>query len=344
MSVGIVYDPVYLEHDTGPHCEVARRLETTISHLKSTKVMGKLVPIPARPATLGELTRVHSEAYIKYVEDFASRGGGNLDPDTAVSTGSYKAALYAAGGFINAVDAVIDGDVRHSFALVRPPGHHALRWEAMGFCLFNNVAVAARHLIADRGLQRVMIIDFDVHHGNGTQDEFYRDREVLYCSTHQYPFYPGSGWVDEIGEGTGAGYTVNVPLPAYCGDDEYLRAFEEILVPVAKRFRPQVMLVSAGYDAHWADSISMMQVSTAGYAAINRIIKDLADELCEGKLSYTLEGGYNLEALATSVRATIDVLMDKRKVPAPLGEARGNCDPPDIEARLQEIKKNQHLD
>jgi acetoin utilization deacetylase AcuC-like enzyme len=343
VGIGMVYDPVYLEHDTGPHCEVAPRLTKTVEHLRETGVMEQLTPIPARPATIADLCRVHSEGYINYVESFAGRGGGYLDPDTVVSKGSYKAALYAAGGLMNAADAVMDGEVGHAFALVRPPGHHALRWEAMGFCLFNNIAVAARHLLASRGLQRVMIIDFDVHHGNGTQDEFYRDREVLYLSTHQYPFYPGTGATVDIGEEAGSGFTVNIPLPAFCRDEEYLQAFEEIVIPVTRRFRPQFILVSAGYDAHWADSISMMQVSTTGYAKMSQIIKNLADELCGGHLAFVLEGGYNIEALATSIRATFDVLRGITDIVDPLGPPESARRVPDIEERLNEIKQIHRL-
>ena len=343
MSVGVVYDLVYLEHDTGAHCEIAMRLVRTVDNLHETGVMEQLVPIPARPATIEELARVHSEGYITYVESFAQKGGGYLDPDTVVSEGSYKAALYAAGGLLNAVDAVMDGEVEHASALVRPPGHHALRWEAMGFCLFNNIAIAARHVIETRKLDRVMIVDFDVHHGNGTQDEFYGNREVLYFSTHQYPFYPGTGAVNDIGEGVGAGVTVNVPLPAYCGDEEYLRAFNEILVPVARRFKPQLILVSAGYDAHWADYISMMQVSTTGYARMVGILRELSRELCGGKLVLTLEGGYNLDALAASVRATFDVLRGVDQITDPMGLPEAARTAPDIDGRLQEIKQVHRL-
>jgi acetoin utilization deacetylase AcuC-like enzyme len=215
--------------------------------------------------------------------------------------------------------------------------------EAMGFCLFNNIAIAARHLLASDGLKRVMIIDFDVHHGNGTQYEFYHDREVLYLSTHEYPFYPGSGATTETGEGAGSGFTVNIPLPGYCRDEEYLQAFEKIVVPVARRFRPQFLLVSAGYDAHWADSISMMQVSTTGYAHMSRIIKGLADELCGGHLAFVLEGGYHLEALATSVRATLDALSGINDIADPLGQPENVWRVPDIEERLNEIKQIHRL-
>ncbi|GAI04383.1 unnamed protein product, partial [marine sediment metagenome] len=219
--------------------------------------MEQLVPLTPRAASLEELSTVHSMGFISYIQAFAERGGGWLDADTVVSPASYDAALYAAGGAIKAVDGVLSGEVESAFALVRPPGHHALRWEAMGFCLFNNIAIAAKHALNSYRLERILIVDFDVHHGNGTQDAFYHDPSVLYFSAHQYPFYPGSGHFDETGAGPGEGYTVNVPLPAWCGDSEYLRVFEEILAPVARRFSPQLILVSAGYDAHWSDHISL---------------------------------------------------------------------------------------
>jgi acetoin utilization deacetylase AcuC-like enzyme len=227
LNVGLVYDPIYLEHDTGSHPENASRLIKTVEHLKQTGTMKQLVPISPRAATVGELSTVHSPGYISNVESFAQGGGGALDPDTMISPASYNVALYAAGGLIEAVDAVMAGNVKSAFALVRPPGHmagnvksafalvrppghHAVRWEAMGFCLFNNVAVAARHAIANYNLERILIVDFDVHHGNGTQDTFYDDPHVLYFSTHQSPFYPGSGRVEETGDGDGKGATVNV--------------------------------------------------------------------------------------------------------------------------------------
>ncbi|MBE0415846.1 MAG: histone deacetylase [Dehalococcoidia bacterium] len=338
MRVGLVYDPIYLEHDTGQHVENATRLVKVMGHLEETKVMGQIALIRPRAASLEELSRVHSMGFISYVESFANGGGGWLDADTVVSPASYEAARYAVGGLIKAVDAVMAGNVESAFALVRPPGHHALRWKAMGFCLFNNIAIAAKHAISSYQLDRILIVDFDVHHGNGTQDTFYDDPHVLYYSTHQYPFYPGSGRIDEIGAGLGEGFTVNVPLPAWCGDEEYLRVFEEVLVPVARRFRPQLILVSAGYDPHWADQISLIQLSVTGFAQMVGIIKGLADELCSGKLAITLEGGYHLEALASSVRATFDVLLGNPEVVDPLGRSPGLREPPRIDALLQAIK------
>ena len=342
MSVGLVYDPIYLEHDTGQHVENAQRLVAIVGQLEEAKLTGQLVSLSPRAASLEELSTVHSMGFISYIQSFAERGGGWLDADTVVSPTSYDAALYAAGGAIKAVDGVLSGEVESAFALVRPPGHHALRWEAMGFCLFNNIAIAAKHALNSYGLERILIVDFDVHHGNGTQDTFYNDSSVLYFSTHQYPFYPGSGRFDETGAGPGEGYTVNVSLPAWCGDSEYLQVFEEILAPVARRFSPQLILVSAGYDAHWSDHMALMRLSVTGFAQIVGIIKKLAQELCQGRIVLTLEGGYDLPSLASSVRATFDVLLGNQVVD-PLGPPPQAGAPRSIDELLQAIKETHNL-
>ena len=343
VSVGLVYDPIYLEHDTGQHVEHAARLAAAIGLLEDSGTLSKLTTIPPHRASLDEISRVHSPQYISYVESLAQRGSGWLDADTVVSPASYEAACYAAGGAIAAVDAVLNGKVESAFALVRPPGHHALRSEAMGFCLFNNIAIATRHAMDSYQLERILIADFDVHHGNGTQEAFYDDPHVLYFSTHQSPHYPGTGRVDEVGAGPGEGFTVNVPLPAWCGDEEYLRVFEEVLAPVARRFGPQLILVSAGYDAHWADPLSSMQLSTTGFGEMVRILKRLAGELCGGRIVFTLEGGYHLEALASSVRATFDVLLGSSEIVDPLGPPRGVGRAPSLDALLQTVKKIHKL-
>jgi len=343
LSVGLVYDPIYLEHDTGHHPENAQRLVEIMGLLEEAGVKAQLVSLAPRAASQEELSTVHATGLISYIQAFAERGGGWLDVDTVVSPASYDAALYAAGGVIKAIDGVMGGEVESAFALVRPPGHHALRWEAMGFCLFNNIAIAARHAINSYGLERIMIVDFDVHHGNGTQDTFYHDPSVLYFSTHQYPFYPGSGRFDETGDGLGEGYTVNVPLPGWCGDNECLRVFEEILIPVARRFQPQLILVSAGYDGHWSDHISLMQLSVSGYAQMVGIIKKLAQELCHGRIVLTLEGGYSLPALASSVRATFDVLLDNPELVDPLGSPPQAGTTHSIDKLLEVIKETHKL-
>jgi acetoin utilization deacetylase AcuC-like enzyme len=315
-----------------------------MSHLKNVGTMDKLVPIKPQAATIEQIARVHSTSYISGIESFVRRGGGYLDDgDTVASPASYEAAIYAAGGVIAAVDAVMSNKVTYAFALLRPPGHHAVRDAAMGFCIFNNVAIAARDAISKHNLERVLIVDFDVHHGNGTQDAFYSESSVLYFSTHQYPFYPGSGGVDEVGSGEGEGYTVNVPMPGGCGDAEYMRAFEEVLVPVVKRYKPQLILASAGYDAHWADSIASMQVTTTGYAKIAAILKGLADDLCRSRLVFALEGGYNFEALAESVDATINVLLGSLKTYDTLGKPRRSWSPPDTGDLFHRIKATHEL-
>ncbi len=344
MSVGLVYDPVYLGHDTGDHVENGRRLERTVGLLASSGLRRELVSITPVPASMEDLLLAHSAQHIARVDRSASGGGGWLDGDTVTSPGSYEAAIYAAGGVGRATEAVINGEVQSAFALVRPPGHHATRTDAMGFCLFNNVAIAARLALRKHELDRVLIVDFDVHHGNGTQDIFYADSQVLYISTHQYPLYPGTGRVEETGVAGALNHTVNAPLPPWSGDPEYLLAFQEVVVPAARRFRPQIVLVSAGYDAHWADNISSMQVTVGGYARMSAILKQLAEELCQGRIVFTLEGGYHLEALAHSVKATIEVLLGQPAgLDDPLGPPPHGGGPVDIAPLLQRIKATQGL-
>jgi acetoin utilization deacetylase AcuC-like enzyme len=306
QKAALIYDPASLEHDTGRHPESAARLRAVLAALAAYGIGEERLRRP-KPADLELLAEVHSARYIAELERVARSGGGYWDLDTYISPGSYTAAIMAAGAAVEAVDAVMGGE-RFAFALVRPPGHHALYASAMGFCLLNNVAVAAQHAIRGHGLARVMIIDWDVHHGNGTQDYFYSRRDVLFASTHQYPFYPGTGAANETGEGEGKGYTVNVPLPAGTGDAEYRRVFEEVLSPVARRYRPQLILISAGYDAHIADPLGGMAVTVAGFSEMARIVRELADEVCEGRVAAVLEGGYNVEALAQSVVATIGAM------------------------------------
>jgi len=342
MTVGYIYDPIYLKHDTGQHVEVAARLEAIIAYLEKTGLTSQLTLIEPRPATVDEIALVHTRGYIKEIEDTAREGGGWLDPDTVMSAGSYQAALYAAGGLIRAVEAVMGGEVSSAFALVRPPGHHATSQSAKGFCLFNNIAIAASYALAEYNLERILIIDFDVHHGNGTQETFYDNPQVMYISAHQYPFYPGSGDIEESGGGAAKGTNINIPLPAGCGDAEYLKVFEHIIVPATRRFNPRLILVSAGYDTHRDDPLAMMEVSTGGFGQMAEIIKGLADELCGGRLALTLEGGYNLDALATSVKATLDVLLGNN-ASDPLGQSSRNFGAADIDRLIETIKEIHKL-
>ena len=338
MKVGLVYDPIYLDHDTGNHVENSQRLVDAMSYLEETGIKEKLTCLPPRSATLEELEMVHTPNYISYVKKKGEMGGGWLDPDTVMSPKSYEVALYAAGGFLVATEAVMKGDVDNAFALVRPPGHHAISDRAMGFCIFNNVAIAAGFALSKFSLNRILIVDFDVHHGNGTQDTFYTDSEILYFSTHQYPFYPGTGWMDETGSGEGKGTTANFPMAVGWGDDEYLRAFNEVLVPVARRFQPQLILVSAGFDAHWADELAMMKVSIKGFAQMVMILKELAAELCQGRLVFTLEGGYNLQVVASSIAATLQVLLGNTEIDDPMGEAEVRK-PESFDEHIEAIKR-----
>lgn len=340
MKVGYVYDPIYLKHDTGDHVENAARLEAIMAHLEKTGLKDRLTPIKARAATIEEVSMVHTREHITHIREIARRSGDWVDPDTYVSSGSYDAALWAAGGTIEAVNAVVTGDVGSAFAMVRPPGHHATPGQAMGFCLFNNIAIAARHALAK--YERIAIIDFDVHHGNGTQDAFYREPKVLYVSTHQYPHYPGTGTIEETGADAAKDHIVNIPLPAGCGDVEYQQAFDEVIVPATRRFLPDFILVSAGYDGHWADQLAFMQVSVTGFARMVDTIKALAYELCGGRLVLGLEGGYDLTALATSVKATFDVLLGNA-VNDPLGPSPRRLHSPDITRRLKRVREVHHL-
>lgn len=344
MKAGLVYDPIYLEHDTGDHVENSQRLVAAISHLEETGTKQKLTMLSPRSASMEELETIHRPEYISYVESKGTKGGGWLDADTVICPRSYEVALYAAGGLLTAVEAVAKGEVDSAFALVRPPGHHAVADRAMGFCIFNNVAVAAKFALGKFDFSRVLIADFDVHHGNGTQDAFYDDRRVLYFSTHEYPFYPGTGRMEETGRGEGTGTTVNFPMSAGWGDEEYLRAFQEVLLPVAHEFQPQFILVSVGLDPHWADPLAMMRVSVQGFAQMATILKKLAAELCQGRLVFTLEGGYNLQVVACSIKAVFDVLLGHPEIDDPLGQASTARKPEGFDRHIEAIKRIHRID
>jgi len=330
---GIVFHPDYLKHETGAHPERKERLLSIIAHLKETGMMEKLELTEPRSASPEEIMYIHSKEYIEKARRY-SELEMNLDLDTVLSRNSYDAALRAAGGAITAVDTVLN-KLDSSFALVRPPGHHATPDRGMGFCIFNNIAIAARHT-QKSGKKRVLIVDWDVHHGNGTQDSFYDDPSVLYFSTHQYPHYPGTGWLDEVGTGKGEGYNINVPLPAGTDDSGFKAAFEEILVPAALEFRPDIVLVSAGQDACNNDGLAQMRMSVEGFSVLASIVKSIANKNCAGKVAAVLEGGYDLDLLARSVAAVLEVFMGKEVEEQPYEVS------PKIRARLDEVKKIQH--
>ena len=319
MSTGFVYDPIFLEHDTGSHPENGGRMTATMGLLEECGLLVELERIPVRAATPQELALVHDPRYVDGVRRVADEGGGWADPDTLITPRSYDVAAHVVGGTLNALDAVIRGEVRSAFCLVRPPGYHATPVQAMGFCLFNHVAIAAAYALEKHGLERVAIVDYDVHHGNGTQDAFYADPRVLYASTHEYPFYPGTGAAEEMGSGEGRGFNINIPMPHGSGDEEHLRAFAEVVAPALRRFRPQLIIVSAGYDAHFADEIAMQKLSVDGYGALVSIVKAAAEELCDGRLLVAQEGGYHLTALPWCVRRTIELLRGDEATADPLG-------------------------
>ncbi len=342
MATGYVYHPVYLEHHQPGHPENARRLERIMAALRDAGVLERLTPVEARPATEEELARVHTPGYIAQVRRVAERGGGHLDADTYMNARSYDAAVMAAGGLLALVEAVVGGQVRNGFALVRPPGHHALPDRGMGFCLFNNVAVAARHAQTLPGVRRVFIADIDVHHGNGTQAVFEADPTVFYFSTHEYPYYPGTGHWSEAGVGEGEGSVLNVPLPAGVGDLGFGRVYEELVWPLARRFRPDLILVSAGYDSHWQDPLAMMQLSLTGYARIARELVAMAEELCGGRIVFTLEGGYHLDVLAHGVLNAFYALLGEETISDPFGPPFPASEP-DIGPLLARLKERHQV-
>lgn len=341
MLPAVLYDPLVLDHETGDHPENAGRLIRTIALLRERGLWDRLQHVAPKPAPREILNATHQAEYLDLIHLHAQQGGAYLTADTPFGPHSYDAAVMASGAAIGAVDAVLDGAAPSAFALVRPPGHHAGPAEGMGFCLINHAAVAARHAVLNRGLERVLLVDYDVHHGNGTQDIFYTDPAVLYFSTHQYPAYPGTGAAREIGSGAGLGTTVNVPLPAGVGDEGHLAALEQILVPVAREFRPQLILVSAGYDSHWRNTAYLnsirMAVTVTGFGQWVRLLNDLARELCEGRLVFTLEGGYDPDALAWSVDATFRVLLGE-PVEDGIGPAPARSEP-DISDLILEYRR-----
>lgn len=298
MTTAYVTHPRYVEHHLPEHPEHAGRIRAVWKRLGEDGLIGQLQPVEAPPASREQILAVHEAGYFSLLEGTANlKHTARLDADTYVNPASFEIALLAAGGAVAAVDAVMGGAADNALAVVRPPGHHAVAGRGMGFCLFNNVAVAARHAQRAYGLQRVAIVDYDVHHGNGTNDIFYADPSVLFVSLHQYPLYPMSGLAEETGAGAGQGFTVNLPMPAGCGDSGYARAFSELVEPAIDRFQPELLLVSAGYDAHWMDPLAGMRLSLAGLAHLNDSLNRMAQRHCGGKIAYVMEGGYNLDAL-----------------------------------------------
>jgi len=316
----VVVDPEYLKHDPGRfHPERPQRIKVLLD--LADELGSSFTRLEPRPATQAELEACHTRDYIELVRSTSERNHCALDGDTVTSRDSFGVGLLATGGFLKLLDAIAAGEARNGFALVRPPGHHALPDRAMGFCLFNTIAIGAEHVRRRYGAERVLIMDWDVHHGNGTQEVFYRDPSVLYLSTHQYPYYPGTGADDEVGAGAGEGFTVNIPLPAGCGDEEYLRLFRDIVAPTAAKFAPDWILVSAGFDPHQRDPLGGMNVTEQGFASMASLLVQLAERHAEGRIAFLLEGGYDLQALKNSVAAVLRSIEEPRA--ADLGHVRG---------------------
>jgi acetoin utilization deacetylase AcuC-like enzyme len=310
VNTGIVQDPIYMEHLRGfDHVESPRRLEG-IYQMIHDHFSENLLKIKPRAATTEELSLVHTPDHIRRVASTAGKDFASLDPDTQTSPLSFEAAVHGAGGLFSLVDALWAGQIQNGFALVRPPGHHAEAHRAMGFCLFNNVALGAEYARKTYGLERILIIDWDLHHGNGTQHSFWDSRQVLYFSTHQYPYYPGTGAMDEVGGRQAPGYTVNVPLKSGCLDEDFAQIFERILLPIGRQFKPELILISAGFDTYYEDPLGAMMVTPKGFARMTRLVKALAETTCQGRLGLVLEGGYHLKGLAQSVHAVLRELQE----------------------------------
>jgi acetoin utilization deacetylase AcuC-like enzyme len=310
QKTGIVCHDLYKEHLAGfPHVESPERLQVIYDMLEAEDMAGRFAAVSPRPATHDELAWIHSPSHIQRIAATDGKPHASLDPDTQTTSLSYQAATLAVGGLFSLVDAILEGTMKNGFALVRPPGHHAEKDRAMGFCLFNNVALGARYAMKTYGLNKILIIDWDLHHGNATQNSFYEDPNVLYFSTHQYPHYPGTGSLKEVGRGEGMGFTVNVPLSSGYGDADFFKIFEQTLYPIGKAFNPELIFVSAGFDTYVADPLGGMQVTPKGYAAMTRLIMDLARECASDRLAITLEGGYHLGGLRESSKAVLKELI-----------------------------------
>lgn len=308
-KTAVVVDKAYLKHQPGEaHPERPERVKVLLD-LAAELDRGKFQLLVPKPANRADIEATHGKEYVQLIESTTAHDVFALDGDTITCRDSFSVSVLAVGGLLHLIDAIAAKEFQNGFALVRPPGHHALRNRAMGFCLFNTMAIAAEYVKRIYGAKKVLIMDWDVHHGNGTQAAFYDDPSVLFISTHQFPFYPGSGAVNEVGVDAGEGFTLNIPLPAGCADTEYLQVFQEIVVPAAERFQPDWILVSAGFDPHRRDPLGGMDVTEEGFAAMARQLLVLAEKFAGAKIAFLLEGGYDLAGLKNSVAAVLDAMQ-----------------------------------
>lgn len=343
MATAFITDSRFAVHTLDGHPEHAGRLEAIQHALDEDSLTGRLVRLEPTPADADSVRAVHSARYLALLETTCALDTvAMLGADTYVTPQSYDIAQLAAGGVLRAVDAVMQGDTDNALALIRPPGHHATPSMGMGFCLLNNIAIAARYAQRVYAVERVLIVDYDVHHGNGTQDVFYADPTVLYISTHQFPLYPGTGAVQETGEGKGVGYTINIPLAPGVGDEGYNRVVEDVIIPAARRFAPQLVLVSAGFDAHWADPLANMRLSLSGYDRLARALVLAARDWCQGRIVFVSEGGYNLDILGQGWANITRALLGDQATDDPFGPSLSR--EPSVDQLIGRIKQIHKLD
>lgn len=332
--------PRYTDHDLPAHPECAERIRAVWRGLDESGLAARMQPLSVQPLDENVALSVHTADYLGLLRRISGmRHTTHLDPDTYAGPEALTIALLSAGGAVGAVDSVLSGSATNGLAAIRPPGHHAMPDHGMGFCLLGNVAIAARHAQTRYGVERILIVDYDVHHGNGTEAMFYDDPSVLYVSTHQYPFYPGTGAVTDIGTGRGDGYTINIPLPAGSGDANYRTVFEEVVWPAATRFEPQLILLSVGFDAYWADPLAGMRLTLDGYSHLAGEVIRMAQRFCAGKVVFALEGGYNMDALRYGVSNVARLLLGDPPIHPP-GTSPRRSPEPDIAAlvaRLQQL-------
>jgi acetoin utilization deacetylase AcuC-like enzyme len=335
--------PRYTEHDFPGHPENAERIRAVWQGLDDSGVAARMQRVQPQPVDTDRVLAVHTAEYLDVLRRVdAGDRTTFLDPDTYAGPDALTIALLSAGGAVEAVDAVLGGSADNALAAIRPPGHHALAGRAMGFCLLGNIAIAVRHAQNRYGVERVLIVDYDVHHGNGTEAMFYDDPSVLYISTHQYPFYPATGAATDVGVGPGTGYTVNIPLPAGSGDATYATVFEQIIWAAAERFEPQLILVSVGFDAYWDDPLAGMQLTLSGYSHLAGEVIRMAQRLCGGKIVFLLEGGYNLDALRYGA-SNIGRLLLGEPPTDPLGSPPLTRPEPDIAGLVTQLQSLHRL-
>ena len=314
--IGFLYHPDYLKHDTGyGHPEHSQRLLAILEVVRNSDIWNDLILIEPTPATIDQIKYIHDSRYVEAVKQMCDSGGGYIDYDTPISAESFNAALLAAGAMLRGIDAIIAREIDNAFALVRPPGHHATPQIGMGFCIFNNVAIAARYIQREHNLPKILIIDWDLHHGNGTQDAFYDDPTVFYFSIHQSPFYPGTGRSDETGMEAGIESTLNFPIRAGTRSEDYIEIFEQQLKPAALEFQPDFILISAGFDAHQLDPLGGLCMTEEGFGILTDIACEIANTTCNGRLVSVLEGGYSLDGLSKSVVVHLKHLTYCRRSP-----------------------------